>query len=42
MRAVATRVSRACVRVAGEIVGEITGPGLLVLLGVHREDPPDV
>jgi D-tyrosyl-tRNA(Tyr) deacylase len=41
MRAVAARVSRAAVRVDGAVVGEITGPGLLVLLGVHREDTPD-
>ena len=41
MRAVAARVSRAAVRVDGAVVGEITGPGLLVLLGVHREDPPE-
>ncbi|WP_214402685.1 D-aminoacyl-tRNA deacylase [Pseudonocardia lacus] len=38
MRAVAARVRRAAVRVADEVVGEITGPGLLVLLGVHRDD----
>jgi D-tyrosyl-tRNA(Tyr) deacylase len=37
MRAVVQRVSRAKVRVAGEIAGEI-GRGLLVLLGVGRED----
>ena len=37
MRAVVQRVSRAEVRVAGECVGRI-GPGLLVLLGVARED----
>ncbi|MBV9924836.1 MAG: D-tyrosyl-tRNA(Tyr) deacylase [Acidobacteria bacterium] len=37
MRAVLQRVSRASVRVGGETVGEI-GPGLLVLLGVGRED----
>ena len=42
MRAVAARVSRAAVRVDGAVVGEITGPGLLVLLGVHRDDTPDV
>ena len=28
-------------RVDGAVVGEITGPGLLVLLGVHRDDTPD-
>jgi D-aminoacyl-tRNA deacylase len=37
MRAVVQRVSRAKVTVNGEIVGEI-GAGLLVLLGVGRED----
>ena len=37
MRAVVQRVSRAEVRVAGEIVGEI-GVGLLVLLGVGEGD----
>jgi D-tyrosyl-tRNA(Tyr) deacylase len=37
MRAVLQRVSRASVRVEGETVGEI-GPGLLVLLGVARDD----
>jgi D-tyrosyl-tRNA(Tyr) deacylase len=38
MRAVVARVTRAAVRVDGETVGEI-GTGLLVLLGVHRDDP---
>ncbi|MBW0109934.1 D-aminoacyl-tRNA deacylase [Pseudonocardia oceani] len=38
MRAVAARVSRASVTVDGAVVGSITGPGLLVLLGVHRDD----
>jgi D-tyrosyl-tRNA(Tyr) deacylase len=38
MRAVAARVTRAAVRVDGAVVGEIEGPGLLVLLGVHRDD----
>ncbi|WP_037363649.1 D-aminoacyl-tRNA deacylase [Amycolatopsis orientalis] len=38
MRAVAARVTRASVTVAGEIVGELKEPGLLVLLGVHRDD----
>jgi D-aminoacyl-tRNA deacylase len=34
-------VTRAAVRVDGAVVGEITEPGLLVLLGVHRDDPPE-
>lgn len=37
MRAVVQRVSRAEVRVAGEVTGRI-GPGLVVLLGVGRDD----
>src|SRR5438067_11553269 len=37
MRALVQRVSRAAVRVAGEEISAI-GPGLLVLLGVARED----
>ncbi len=37
MRAVVQRVSRAAVSVGGELVSEI-GPGMLVLLGVGRED----
>ena len=37
MRAVVQRVSRAKVTVNGEITGEI-GPGLLILLGVGRDD----
>ncbi len=37
MRAVIQRVARASVEVDGTIVGKI-GPGLLVLLGVARED----
>lgn len=37
MRALVQRVSRAAVRVEGKTVAEI-GPGLLVLLGVHRKD----
>ena len=37
MRAVVQRVSRACVKVEGVVVGEI-GKGLLVLLGVSQSD----
>ena len=40
MRLVIQRVSRAAVRVAGDTVSEI-GPGLLVLVGVGREDVED-
>ena len=40
MRAVIQRVSRARVLVGERVVGEI-GAGLLVLLGVHRDDTPD-
>jgi D-aminoacyl-tRNA deacylase len=39
MRAVCQRVSRAEVRVGGESVGKI-GPGLVVLLGIARDDTP--
>lgn len=37
MKAVVQRVSRARVLVGEHVVGEI-GPGLLVLLGIHRHD----
>jgi D-aminoacyl-tRNA deacylase len=37
MKAVVQRVSRACVRIDGQTVGEI-GCGLLVLLGVGNDD----
>lgn len=38
MRAVAARVTQASVQVGDHVVGAIEGPGLLVLLGVHRAD----
>ena len=41
VKAVVERVSRAAVRVDGAIVGKIDGEGLLVLLGVHRDDTTD-
>ncbi|HEY2223092.1 D-aminoacyl-tRNA deacylase [Actinomycetospora sp.] len=42
MKAVVARVSRASVSVGPEVVGALEGPGLLVLLGVHRDDPARV
>lgn len=41
MRAVVTRVSSARVVVDGAVVGALDSPGLLVLLGVHRDDPAE-
>ena len=41
MRAVLQRVNRAAVRVDGEVVGEITRPGLMVLVGATRDDCPE-
>ena len=40
MRAVVQRVREARVEVGGRCVGEI-GPGMLILLGIHREDTAD-
>ncbi|MBU4335202.1 MAG: D-tyrosyl-tRNA(Tyr) deacylase [Actinobacteria bacterium] len=40
MRAVVQRATRAQVRVADEVVGELTGPGLVVLIGVTPGDGP--
>ncbi|MET0234515.1 MAG: D-aminoacyl-tRNA deacylase [Kibdelosporangium sp.] len=40
MRAVAARVTSASVTVDGRVIGAITRPGLLVLLGVHIQDSP--
>jgi len=38
VRAVVQRASRASVTVAGEVVGELRAPGLVVLLGVTHAD----
>ncbi|MFF0519112.1 D-aminoacyl-tRNA deacylase [Actinomadura nitritigenes] len=38
MRAVVQRVSRASVSVEGRVVGQIDGPGLMVLVGVTHDD----
>ena len=40
MRAVIQRVNRAAVRVDGEVVGAITRPGLMVLVGATHDDGP--
>ncbi|KQB85427.1 D-aminoacyl-tRNA deacylase [Corynebacterium oculi] len=40
MKAVLSRVTRAQVTVEGTVVGAIDGPGVLALVGVHREDTP--
>ncbi len=42
MKAVVTRVLSGGVSVAGEIVGQITQPGLLVLVAVTHTDSPEV
>ncbi|MFC0645330.1 D-aminoacyl-tRNA deacylase [Cellulomonas phragmiteti] len=41
MRAVVQRVTRAAVRVEGEVVGAIDRPGLLALVGVTPGDGPE-
>ena len=41
MRAVLQRVARASVTVDGEVVGEVTRPGLLALVGVTHDDGPE-
>ena len=41
MRAVVQRVSRASVTVAGEVVGAVDGPGILLLVGVTHDDGPE-
>ncbi|CAM2967187.1 D-aminoacyl-tRNA deacylase [Actinomyces slackii] len=41
MRAVLQRVTRAAVRVDGEVVGSIDGPGLLALVGATHDDGPE-
>ncbi|MDC5697306.1 D-aminoacyl-tRNA deacylase [Intrasporangium calvum] len=40
MRAVLQRVTEARVEVEGEVVGEITRPGLLAFIGVTHDDGP--
>ena len=41
MRAVLQRVTRAKVEVDGEVVGEISRPGLVALVGVTHDDGPE-
>lgn len=41
MRAVLQRVTRAAVRVAGEVVGEIDRPGLVALVAATHDDGAD-
>ena len=41
MRAVVQRVTEASVTVGQQVTGAITGPGLLVLVGVTHGDTPD-
>ena len=41
MQAVVQRAHDGSVRVAGDVVGSFTGPGLVVLIGVTHTDTPD-
>ena len=41
MRAVLQRVSRASVTVEGQVVGALTRPGILALVGVTHDDGPE-
>ena len=41
MRAVLQRAARASVTVEGEVVGRLTRPGLLALVGVTHDDGPE-
>ena len=41
MRAVVQRVTEAAVTVAGQVVGRLERPGLVVLVGVTHDDTPD-
>ena len=41
MRAVLQRVTRASVSVAGEVVGRLDRPGLVVLVGITHDDVPE-
>jgi D-aminoacyl-tRNA deacylase len=41
VRAVVQRVSQASVTAAGRVTGAISGPGLLVLVGVTHDDTPE-
>src|SRR5690348_14390159 len=41
MRAVLQRVTRASVTVEGKVVGELTEPGLVALVGISLDDGPE-
>jgi D-tyrosyl-tRNA(Tyr) deacylase len=41
VRAVLQRVTGASVTVDGEVVGELTRPGLVALIGVSHDDGPE-